>query len=529
MPVNYPEKPHPLIFAIESNNLNEVQKIIGEDPSVLKRLKDSKNRTPIFHAIRWGNSEIVKAIIEKDPSVLEEKDSTGDTPISYAIKWGRSEIAKAIVNNMNEDSSVLKQEDSGGKTPIFNAVNFKNVEIVEAIIEKYPSVLGEKNSKGMTPISYAAKRSIRDSGDDKVSKVLQTILDHQFKGHIDKAIQEDFKELFLKEMLLKGIYSAEKSPFSFNVLEKAFDKITPESTFNKIYQDLFKNVDKNQPITSTKKENTYIFQSKLRGHSSFFIFHVNKKDGKLTSISYCDGNAIDEGRKIEGSTTHINSVTTFKLNAPIEFSPEFAKNFIKENTENKKKEEFYKKFIEKTIAIEGAKIDYAETTHSIPTKKQIRGNCAFKSPSLVVRFISHQQNPKTMVYGFDPKTKKPNGNGHHEYKEFKINLTKNALVSIIETKEKISSKSGPFSNYVKEKIEDTVKIVGAHNKRKLIPIPEEKSNEFRSVKRRKLSTKGIHNEIAAILKNNESPNESLSPLTNQPSPLSTNMTDRSHK
>ena len=134
-----------------------------------------------------------------------------------------------------------------------------------------------------------------------------------------------------------------------------------------------------------------------------------------------------------------------------------------------------------------------------------------------------------MVYGFDPKTKKPNGNAHYEYKEFKANLTKNALVSIIETNEKISSKPDLLSDYLRKKIEDTMKIVGVHNKKKLIPIPEGESDEFRSAKRRKLSTKGIHNEIAAILNSNESPNESLSPLTNQPSPLSTNMTDRSHK
>jgi len=34
-------------------------------------------------------------------------------------------------------------------------------------------------------------------------------------------------------MLINGIYSNENAPFNFKGLEKAFDKITPESTFKK--------------------------------------------------------------------------------------------------------------------------------------------------------------------------------------------------------------------------------------------------------------------------------------------------------
>jgi hypothetical protein len=82
-------------------------------------------------------------------------------------------------------------------------------------------------------------------------------------NYYTKIFFEDFKELFLKEMLLKGIYSAETVSFSFKVLEKAFDKITPENTsentFKEIYQELFKKVNKNQPITSKKMKKCLFF------------------------------------------------------------------------------------------------------------------------------------------------------------------------------------------------------------------------------------------------------------------------------
>jgi len=125
-----------------------------------------------------------------------------------------------------------------------------------------------------------------------------------------------------------------------------------------------------------------------------------------------------------------------------------------------------------------------------------------------------------MTYCFNSETKTPYGYGYDEHKRFKTKLAENALISIIETKEKISLKSDPIRNYLREQIEYTIRIAGVYNQRKLRPIPEEKSNESKSVKRRKLG----HEAISAIL-SKESPNESLSPLPNEASPLSTKITD----
>jgi uncharacterized protein len=555
---NSQKEPHPIFLAIESGNLKEVNKIINEDPSVLEQEDSKMRRTPIFYAIRSGNLKIVKAIIKKAPSVLKWEDSDWNTPIVYAIKWGNLKIVEAIFEEdrsvleqkdpdgmtpifhailfknpeivkaiIQKDLSVLKQKDPDGMTPIFHAILFKNPEIVKAIIQKDLSVLRVKDSNALTPISLAAGMSIRFSSRDKenkASKVLQTILKCRFPGHINKGIEEDFKDLFSKTMLVKGIYSKEEVPFDFECLEKAFDKITPENTFKKIYQELFEKVNKNQSISSKNNEEMFIFQSKLKNHESFFIFHVNKEDGKLTSISYCDGHTIDEGRRIKGSATHINGVTTFKLKTPIEYSYEnFVKDFINENTKDKSVEVFKNKFREKKLYFKGSHIEFSEITHSIPTRFQTRDNCVFKSSSVLARKISEQQNPETMDYGFDEKIKKPTGNGYYEHKKFKTKLAENALVSLIETKEKISLKSDPIRNYLREKIEYTLKIAGVYNKRKLMPIQEEKSNEFKRAKRRKIAT-GSHEAISAIL-SQESPNQSLSPLTNKASPLSTKMTD----
>ncbi len=452
----------PIFYAIKGGNLGIIKEIINNDPLVLKR-KDSNGITPIFYAIKGGNLEIIKEIIA-DPSVVRQVLSNGDTPILYAIQSGQTEIIKEIIEKY---PSVLEQKDSNGRTPILYAIQSGQPEIVEMIIKKDRSVLNQIDRNGNAPIDLAITISVSSSGrdnEDKASRVLNKVLESKFLGNIDKASQEDFKELFLKKILLKGIYSKEDAPFYFKCLEKAFDKITPENTFNKIYQDLFENVDKNQPISSKNDENMYIFKSDLKEHSSFFIFHVNKAN-ELTSISYCDGHTIDKRRKIEGSATHINGVTTFKLTTPIEYSYEkFVKNFIEKNSENKSIEDFYEKFTKN--AIQGVDIDYEKTTHSIPTKIQKRGNCTFKSTSLAARFILEAIDP-TMKFGFDMASQKPTGAGYGEYKEFKDGLTKNTLDSIIKIKEDISSKSDSFSDYLREEIEDIMKIAMEYNTKKL--------------------------------------------------------------
>ncbi len=229
------------------------------------------------------------------------------------------------------------------------------------------------------------------------------------------------------------------------ILENSFDKI------NKIYKELFENVDEKKPIKFDDNDKMFIFSSHLDEHQSFFIFHVDDSD-KLGSISYCDGNYIDkELKKIEDSETHIYGITTFHLENSIEYSDQFAQDFIEKNTKNKSTDFFYKKF--KNQEIEKVKINYSKTTHSIPTKIQKRGNCTFKSTSLLARKILEKQD-SSMVFDFDEITQKPFGSGHDEYKKFKTNLIKKNLDSILKFKEKISQKSDLFSEYLKKEIED---------------------------------------------------------------------------
>ena len=466
----------PIFSAIHSRKTEAVKNIIKENPLVLKQI-DQYRYTPIFYAIRFNNLEIFEAIIKKDRSVLNQKDPDGDAPIFLAIIRKNPKIVEMIIK---ENPLVLKQIDRNGNTPISLAIIRKNPKIVEMIIKENPWVLKQIDRNGNTPISLATSISCGYSRYKKTKKseVLKIILQNQFQENITEGAQDDLEELFLQKSLLKCLYSDEHIPFWLNGLKKTFDKNAPENTLGAIYKELFEKVDENKSIDVGDNEKMFIFESHLTQHQSFFIFHVSK-DNKLTSISYCDGNSVSEERKIKGSETHINGVTTFHLKTPIEYNNDFAQNFIEENTQNKSTEYFRQKF--KNQEIKGADIDYSRTTHSIPTKIQKRGNCVLKSTSVVVREIFKKLYP-TKEFGFDEKTKKPTGDGYDTYKEFKDGLTKNTLDSTIKIKENISSKSDPLSEYLKKEIEDAMKIAMEYNTKKLSENDYSRKEFHRAIK-----------------------------------------------
>lgn len=340
-----------LFLAILNNNLADVNTIINQDPTTLNQ--NILEFSPIFYAINTGNPEIVSTIIEKDPEVLDQTSKDRGDPINYAIQ---------------------------------------------------KSSLALKNNK------------------DKASEILKIILEKKFLSIPDDA-QNNLEELFLNKKLLAGLYSKEDAAAELKILEKAILKTIrkepsqdpqQENPFNAIYKEIFLSVDNQREIKDKDTNNMFIYSSNLKNHQSYFIFHVND-DNKLESISYCDGNEVAESRKIQGSSTHIHGITTFKLENPVEYSSDFAKEFIANNTKSKAITDFYETVKNNKIAINGAKIDYTKTQYSIPTKTQKRGNCVFKSTALLARFLLQKKDPK-MTCDFDKKTKKPTGKGHEEYK-----------------------------------------------------------------------------------------------------------------
>jgi len=342
---------------------------------------------------------------------------------------------------------------------LYNAILLNQIEKVKAITEKNPLVLNQILPNEMMVITYATQAYLVSSGsqDEKAkrSEILTIILKKQFGENITQNDQSDLEELLFNKSLLNGLHSKLDSLNGFNYLKNAFEKINPKNTFDNVYKDLFQRVDKNIPVELADESKMYIFSSNLKEHVSFFIFHTDANN-KLESISYCDGNYVDiESQKITNSSTHIKGITTFHLKDTIDYSEYFAKEFIDQNSKGKSMLDLYNKF--KKSKISGVAIDFSITTHSIPTKIQKRGNCGFKSTSLLARFIIEKKDPR-MNFDYDEKTQKPIGAGYDEYKKFKANLIKKSLDSVHKLKEKVCAKLDSLSQYLKNEIENILGI-----------------------------------------------------------------------
>jgi len=378
---------------------------------------------PIFYAIDNEKKEIIKSMITKDRGILDKENRQGLSPFFYAIRLDKKNVVKAMIEANPE---VLKQQDKHGSSPFFYAIKFNKSEIEQEIVSSGCFSCFRIGRQPDTTLNIIARAEIgRDLTD------------------IEKENLKDFASNF---SLLKNLYYKKAQDLKDRLdVKKILAPSIPDFTsgqsdlyrdFTEIYQEITKN---NNPeithIKDGKLNSMHVYDSRLTDHISYFIFHVNDEN-ILTAISYCDGNRIDDTRKIEGSENHINGVTTYQLKIPQAFYKNFVEELVK-NISNKSADDFDKKIANNTAFPEGL-IDYSKTTFSIPTKKQLRGNCTLKSPNILARFLLEQKSgEKIFDFDVDVDEKKTIGRGIEVYKEFKQKMAEKVTQKVIDAGEKI--------------------------------------------------------------------------------------------
>jgi hypothetical protein len=411
---------HPIFYAIDHEKKEIIKSMITKDREILNK-KNRQGLFPFFYAIWLDKKNVVKAMIEAIPEVLSQRNKFNYTSIFYAIDLGKKKAIKAMIEANPE---VLKQQDKYGSSPFFYAIKFNKPEIEQEIVSSDCFSCFRMKEQPETTLNIIARAEIgRDLTD------------------IEK---ENLKEFASNFSLLKNLYYKKAQDLKDRLdVKKILAPSIPEVTsgqsdlyrdFTEIYQEITTN---NNPeithIKDGKVNSMHVYDSRLTDHISYFIFHVNDEN-ELTAISYCDGNRIDDVRKIEGSENHINGVTTYQLQTPQAFSKNFAEELAK-NISKKSADDFDRKIANNTAFPEGL-IDYSKTTFSIPTKKQLRGNCALKSPNILARFLLEQKSGEK-IFDFDVDEKKTIGRGVEVYKEFKQKMAEKVIQKVIVAGEKI--------------------------------------------------------------------------------------------
>ena len=450
----------PIFFAIQRNNLEALKIIIAINSDILEQIYEY-NLTPIFFAIENNKFEAVKAIIEACPEVLEQKLEDDLTPIFFAIEYNNLPALKIIIES---NPKTLEQIYEGNLTPIFFALNDpcmddKYLQTIKTIVEAYPQILEQEDENKNVPIIKIVE--LYDYNSSKKNKnLLQDIFELQFKRKLNDDAIENLVNFVRNFQLLKLIYEDSGQVLKENSLKKILCstiiledvELTKEliSIYQKICQE---EIDEITFFNKNGEKNSlHIFNSDMKDHSSYFIFHVNEKN-KLTAISYCDGNEVYDERKIE-STEYIYGATTYILKVQEDFSREEKKKFIKKNFQEKDFDNLCEKISE---------INCLETIYSIPTKAQIKENCTFKSVNVLVRFLLEYQYQEK-IFDFDLENSRPSGIGHEAYKKLKETLVQNASENLILSAEKLGE---DFCNQVK--LSENIKIFLEKSSKKKTP------------------------------------------------------------
>ena len=448
----------PIFFTIINNELEALKIIIETYPEDLSQAYDHR-LTPIFFAIENNKFEAVKVIIEACPEILEQKLEDDLTPIFFAIEYNNLPVLKIIIES---DPKTLEQIYEGNLTPIFWTIYEANIEAIKTIIETYPNILEQEDENKNVPIIKIVE--LYDYNPSKKNKnLLQDIFELQFKRKLNDDAIENLVNFVRNFQLLKLIYEDSGQVLKENSLKKILgsviifdhdeeDNLTTKliSIYQKICQEEIDEIiffNKNG-----EKNSLHIFNSDMKDHSSYFIFHVNEKN-KLTAISYCDGNEVYDERAIE-STHYIYGATTYILKAQEDFSRDEKKKYIKKNFQEKDFDNLCEKI---------CKIDCLETIYSIPTKAQIKENCTFKSINILARFLLEYQRQEK-IFDFDFENSRPSGIGHEAYKKLKEKLVQNASENLILSAEKLGE---DFCNQVK--LCENIKIFLERSSKKITP------------------------------------------------------------
>lgn len=412
---------HPIFYAIDNEKIEIIKSMIRIDREILNK-KNRDDLTPIFYAIKLDKKNVIKAMIEGNPEVLSQRDEFKNPPIFYAIKLNKKNAIKAMIEANPE---VLEQQNKHGSSPFFSAIKFNKPKIEQEIA------------------SYGCFSCFRREG-DRPNMALNIIARAEIGRDLTDIEKENLKEFAINFSLLKNFYYEKAQALKDRgdvkkILASSIPEVTSEQSelyqdFTEIYQEITTN---NNPeityIKDGKVNSMHVYDSHLTDHISYFIFHVNDEN-KLTAISYCDGNRIDDVRKIEGSENHINGITTYQLQTPRTFYKNFAGEFVK-NISKKSADDFDKKILNNKAFPVGL-IDYSKTTFSIPTKKQLRGNCTLKSPNILARSLLEQKSGEK-IFDFDVDDKKTIGKGTEVYKEFKQKMAEKVTQKVIDAGKKI--------------------------------------------------------------------------------------------
>jgi len=417
-----------ILELIQSENVIELKIFLKKfDFNILDSIAKDNLTNPIFYAIDNDKLQSIKALIEffgVDEFFKQKFGPDKLNPIFYSQAIHKHNAMRVLIQSIDQQTTLEMNDSHGDNLLILAFRNFQRYEFSDPY-KRY----AQHN------LELILKKICGDDAmlDIKLSQLAQFYESYSYLrlGYTENSYPEIPKLYFQNKKNLEdlGLSSQVK------IFKEVNDKIITH---------------RNAPLPikagDQDQENLYIYSSKLKNHSSYFVIHANQQNNKILAISYVDGNSTSSANMVSDLDL-CYGVIKFNLPTAVSFESQdqltdIVDNFIANASKNKMTIIFYKNLARGNIEFCNQKFSDCIQEQSLPIRPQKRGNCILKSNKVLQRFLITKLDPQI---SFEYPVLEGKKDGRKLFKTYKKELKDNAI-AMLEDLSQTFSKDNIFEN-----------------------------------------------------------------------------------
>lgn len=139
--------------AARLDNLQEIEQLLQQNPSLDINIKDEDGYTALIHASVFGYKEVVHFLLDKGAELDAQDSHYGYTALMHASWQGHSEIVKLLLNK----GADIHAKNSNGFTVLMcaSASILGDTETVQFLID-FGADIHAKDGNGRTALNYSS-------------------------------------------------------------------------------------------------------------------------------------------------------------------------------------------------------------------------------------------------------------------------------------------------------------------------------------------------------------------------------------
>ena len=150
----FDESPYYILKVAAQGNLNEVTRLLNEDPARL-HVRDYRGQNIVHHAVSWSRTAVLDYLHSIGISgEINVQDKLGNTPLHFAIEKNQIKAVQWLLDH----HACLYAKNNQKMAPIHYAVEFGRTEMIKLIIANNKRAVDIPGDMGATALHTAAAK-----------------------------------------------------------------------------------------------------------------------------------------------------------------------------------------------------------------------------------------------------------------------------------------------------------------------------------------------------------------------------------